>query len=249
MPSKLTNKQVKTAADLACETVYAYSPEYCESLKGFAWVRYENDIAMVYTPDASPVCYIAIRGTDDPADWEDNLKLRRVVANNRDTLSGFATPARALSSKLHEKVAALRVSGATVVFCGHSRGGALALLLAHQFRAHCVTFGAPMVWAGRGPSTWHTTGDFFAPPLADILSFEHVRDPVCDVHRLTGQAPNPGRVTIGRWWNPDHVSWLTLLFAPWRAVFSYIKRGHNRDDYRRNAYEWANNNRRDMEAN
>ena len=76
--------------------------------------------------------FIAIRGSDDPVDWWSNIHISRTGKLH----SGFLEAAHNISLQLPA------IFGGTI-FTGHSRGGAIAEILAQRFKCHAITFGAP----------------------------------------------------------------------------------------------------------
>ena len=95
--------------------------------------------------------YIAVRGTDSWDDWRSNFKLLgRANWHGMSVHRGFEKPARAMERRVMEIIS--NQPGKRIVFCGHSRGGAIALLLAIAAEQHfplqviqCVTYGQPRV--------------------------------------------------------------------------------------------------------
>lgn len=75
---------------------------------------------------------VAIAGSDDPLDWWRNLYVHRVKGLHQ----GFYHAARALQSSF-------KYLPKNPVFTGHSRGGAIAVILAQLYNSQAITFGAP----------------------------------------------------------------------------------------------------------
>lgn len=99
--------------------------------------------------------YLVIAGTNDRADWLSNFKaLSRADWYGINAHRGFVAGARALESQALELLG--QYPEHNLVFAGHSRGGAIAILLAiaaehhHRHRSStCITFGQPRVSTGR----------------------------------------------------------------------------------------------------
>ena len=133
-----------------CRDVYQNTPVTREmDVLGIHDFRYGTDYGCAYVTPGT--VYVCIRGTDSWTDWISNLS-----AILRDTWyglrahRGFTHGARATRYNVM-KIVSLHTEK-RIVFCGHSRGGAIALLLAiaaeHQYPetiVQCVTFGQPRV--------------------------------------------------------------------------------------------------------
>jgi hypothetical protein len=76
--------------------------------------------------------FIGIRGSDDVSDWWSNLHIRRTGQFH----SGFLRGA-------HNIAARLPAFAPGTIFTGHSRGGAIALILGQLYNCPVITFGAP----------------------------------------------------------------------------------------------------------
>lgn len=106
-----------------------------------------NDYGCVYVGDKT--LYITIAGSDDPADWHSNFKIfRRADWYGIRAHRGFVRGARGLELQMLNVID--KYPDYDLVFTGHSRGGAIALLLAisaekhHQHsKSQCVTFAQP----------------------------------------------------------------------------------------------------------
>ena len=77
--------------------------------------------------------FIGITGSNDPLDWWSNLHIRKVAGLHH----GFRSAAKHLCQKLGG------VSRDTI-FTGHSRGGAIAVILGQLYNRPVITFGAPI---------------------------------------------------------------------------------------------------------
>lgn len=136
-----------------CRDVYQHTPiSVTMGVTGIHDIRHGSDYGCAYVTDGT--IYIAVRGSDDWADWKSNFKLL-----GRDNWygiavhKGFGHAARGMQGRVLDLIGLH--PGKRVVFCGHSRGGAIALLLAIAAEQHfpatvvqCVTFGQPRVSTG-----------------------------------------------------------------------------------------------------
>ncbi len=137
-----------------CRDVYQHT-EVTETLGiiGMEDFSTGSDYACAYI--AEDEIFIVIRGTDDLADWKSNFQI--IGRSDWCGLSvhrGFAQAAAGMlanTKRILDKYPARRVT-----FSGHSRGGAIALLLALDAnrtycttRFRCITFGQPRVSSGR----------------------------------------------------------------------------------------------------
>jgi pimeloyl-ACP methyl ester carboxylesterase len=133
-----------------CRDVYQHTPvSVTMGVMAIQDMRYGSDYGCAYITEGTT--YIAIRGSDDWQDWQSNLK----AAGRTDWYGiaahrGFARAARGMEQAVLDIVS--ENSGKRIVFCGHSRGGAIALLLAIAAEKHypamvvqCITFGQPRV--------------------------------------------------------------------------------------------------------
>lgn len=116
---------------------------------------------------------IAVAGSDDFDDWYSNGRVSKLVqCSGRSAHAGFAAAANAI---INGGLVPSVCRGKTVHIVGHSRGGALALLIAetlHQFprcNTQVMTFGSPRVF-GRWSSD--------LPPDMRVWRVEHAADPV-----------------------------------------------------------------------
>ena len=118
---------------------------------GFESVKLMSDGTMIgYVVTANDVAVVVFRGTDDPGDWLANLD--RFVAKTPDGPAhrGFYAAYQRLSPQVAALVTASQVR--SVWITGHSLGGALAVLCAHDLASNgtlelagIMTFGQPMV--------------------------------------------------------------------------------------------------------
>lgn len=133
-----------------CRDVYLSSPAtkalHVDGIEDF---RHGDDYGCAYITPGT--VYVAIRGSDSWDDWKSNVRLiGRANWHGMSVHRGFEKPARGMEKRVLEIIS--NHPGKRIVFCGHSRGGAIALLLAIAAGQHfpaqvvqCVTFGQPRV--------------------------------------------------------------------------------------------------------
>ena len=137
-----------------CRDVYQHT-NVTESLGiiGMEDFAASTDYACAYISDDE--IFFVVRGTDDLADWKSNFRfIGRSDWCGMSVHKGFAEGSESLlpnTMRVLDKYPVRRIT-----FAGHSRGGAIALLLAlyanRQFnttRFRCITFGQPRVSTGR----------------------------------------------------------------------------------------------------
>ncbi len=139
------------------------------------------------TDAVAPFVAVAFRGTDEARDWLTNMHAVPVRwAGGGRVHRGFR---RAFGHALRPLRTLLAAHAAPRLLCGHSLGGALALLAAPVFGARTVrTFGAPRVGDAAFAATLHgvdvaqfaTAHDVVPhlPPAGPPLHFRHVQAPV-----------------------------------------------------------------------
>lgn len=138
--------QVATLCRDAYQDTPAAQDLHVEAIDDF---RYGYDYGCAYITPGT--VYIAIRGSDDWDDWKSNFKLiGRANWYGMAVHRGFERPARGMEKRVLEIISLH--ADKRIVFCGHSRGGAIALLLAIAAEQHfkeqviqCVTYGQPRV--------------------------------------------------------------------------------------------------------
>jgi hypothetical protein len=133
-----------------CRDVYQHTPvSVTMGVTGIHDFRYGSDCGCAYVTDGS--VYIAIRGSDDWDDWKSNA---RIVGRSDwygiTAHRGFVHAAKGLEKSVLDIIS--EHYGKRILFCGHSRGGAIAILLAIAAEQHypgsavqCATFGQPRV--------------------------------------------------------------------------------------------------------
>lgn len=87
---------------------------------------------------------IAVRGSDSPQDWLSNFRMSKGEDGIHD---GFESGAQDILWRCASIVLESSVKGSPVMITGHSRGGALAEVVALNLGLPCVTFGAPRVFS------------------------------------------------------------------------------------------------------
>lgn len=107
--------------------------------------------------DDNGTVYVAMRGTYSSEDVHDDLKLKLVAApefglDNKCVHAGFLDQFKSIKGKLQEALEGLTYT--RIVFCGHSLGGALAIIASYWYATQrfsfrkdirVYTFGSPRV--------------------------------------------------------------------------------------------------------
>lgn len=88
--------------------------------------------------------YIVFRGTESFTDWANNLKVK---FNEEGIHSGFNRAYNSIRFKIMNHLNDIDYRFKSIFVCGHSRGGALAVICAHRLKhvTRVATFGSPMV--------------------------------------------------------------------------------------------------------
>ncbi|MDO8908915.1 MAG: lipase family protein [Pseudohongiella sp.] len=132
-----------------CRDVYQRTPNTERlDILGIHHFKAGGDYGCAYvSPDT---VYITIAGSDDPVDWMSNFQtLLRADWYGITAHRGFVQAAKALEDAMLAVLKQYPVH--SMVFTGHSRGGAIALLLAISAEinlpmrrgSRCITFGQP----------------------------------------------------------------------------------------------------------
>ena len=171
---------------------------------------------------------VSVAGSDDAVDWWSNLTTdQKDTWNGRAAHRGFVDSANCCINRIPLGA----THGKTVHLVGHSRGGAIALLLAerwHGFPSRNVqvtTFGAPRVFSLWAPAL---------PADLRIWRVEHACDPVPAVPPAWRFAHVGDRV----WLDDDgtiiqNPSLWRRLKSMWRSYrFGDVSRDHLRSSYR-----------------
>mmetsp|Transcript_41813 Transcript_41813/g.65409 ORF Transcript_41813/g.65409 Transcript_41813/m.65409 type:complete len:447 (-) Transcript_41813:200-1540(-) len=164
---------LSTAAYFGEELVRTWAPEQGYT-GGAESIQNANHEAYLFEDNDNLV--VAVRGTDDLADWAENLKLgfkkgdpccESCHETHGRVHAGFKRHLDALWDQISSAVSSGPRQGKRLWVCGHSLGGAAATLAASRFTtllgrpvAACFTFGAPRV----GNQRW-----------ASLQSFRHYR--------------------------------------------------------------------------
>lgn len=106
-----------------------------------------NDTCRIYKSGGrSKACVIAFDGSNDLKDWISNFR----AGKTDDTHKGFFNSFALFTEKVGKYI--MDHDFSTVIFTGHSRGGALATVAARYFidtgllgSCSCITFGSPRV--------------------------------------------------------------------------------------------------------
>lgn len=136
-----------------CKHVYTHT-ETTEELGILGMRDFSNgfDYGCVYINENT--LYVVIAGTNDRDDWASNIKaVKRADWYGMSGHRGFIQGARALEQLMLDVINDYQ--GRDLIFAGHSRGGAIALLLAMAAEHHhrhwnstCITFGQPRISSG-----------------------------------------------------------------------------------------------------
>jgi pimeloyl-ACP methyl ester carboxylesterase len=143
--------------------------------------------------DSPSVLVVTFTGSQTRQDWISNLDIRVVRTPFGTVHRGFIRSFNDAVGEVMPFLRALSAMDKPVILCGHSRGGALAMVLAmilhvRGTRVHAVyTFCSPKVGFADFHEYWHKTGI----PLHPVIN---ERDIVSDL-------------PPGSWWQ-----WLRLLF-------------------------------------
>lgn len=149
-----------------CRDVYQRTPNTERlDILGIHHFQAGSDYGCAYvSPDT---VYITIAGSDDILDWMSNFKaLFRADWFGMRAHRGFVQAARALEKPMMDVLHQYPVHN--LVFTGHSRGGAIALLLAISAEIHlpmrrgsrCITFGQPRVSTGHQVRLAYRYGEY-----------------------------------------------------------------------------------------
>lgn len=138
-----------------CRDVYLHTPNTDRlDIQGIHHFKADRDYGCAYV--STETVYITIAGSDDLIDHMNNFKaLFRANWHGISAHRGFVSAAKELEKAMLKILADYPLH--RLVFTGHSRGGAIALLLAVSAEIHfplrrgssCITFGQPRVSSAR----------------------------------------------------------------------------------------------------
>lgn len=203
-----------TDANLAklCEQVYLDEAEIKKLGCKFIDIKQTGTQALV--KETFKQVIVCFRGTAGVQDAIQDLKFKD--RTKRGIHKGFA---EAFSSAQSEITHQIRDIGTReLIFCGHSLGGALAILAyAHYAPTHekcrCVTFGCPRVFGSEAFSDKESPGYRLAQD--EIIRYAHPRDPVTYLPPWMGGYRHVGkRVKVKLLQkDPESKNWFKSLFA------------------------------------
>jgi hypothetical protein len=191
-----------------CRDVYQHTPGTIElGVKGIHDFGSGSDYGCVYVTPTT--LFVVVAGTDDRSDWMSNLKATKRgewygVKGHR----GFIQGARALEPAMLDII--LRYPDHDLVFAGHSRGGAIALLLAisaefwHEHRhSRTITYGQPRVSTERQIRLAYRRGEYVrivngsdAVPRYPNIGYSHAGTLFYITNGDDGYRIDPGHVSM-----------------------------------------------------
>lgn len=187
----------------------------------------DHDYGCVYV--TTDTAFVVVAGTDDRDDWASNLKaIKRAEWYGIQAHRGFAQGARGLETAMLEILS--QYHGHNLVFAGHSRGGAIALLLAiaaehhHEHRrSRTITFGQPRVSTGRQIRLAYRYGEYVrvvngsdAVARYPSIGYGHAGTELYLPNRQSGYLIDPGVIS---------------RFADRAGTFLERSRDHSINDY------------------
>lgn len=203
-----------TDASLAqmCNQVYSDEAEIKKLGYKFIDIKATDTQAMV--KETFKYVIVCFRGTESVHDAIQDLKFKD--RTKRGVHKGFS---EAFSSVESEVTYHLKDSGTKeIVFCGHSLGGALAVLAyAHYAPSHnscrCVTFGCPRVFGSEAFSDNESPAYRLAQD--EIIRYSHPRDPVTYLPPCMGGYRHVGKKIKVKLLqkDPEENNWLKALFS------------------------------------
>jgi predicted lipase len=166
-----------TDADIAtmCEQVYREEDELKKL--GFKFIDIRETDTQAIVKETFKNIIICFRGTESVHDAVQDLKFKNRTSTgiHRGFSEAFSSAEREISKHI------LELGTRELVLCGHSLGGALAILaFAHYSKNHektrCVTFGCPRVFGSEAFSNTESPGYQLAQDR--ITRYVQPRDPV-----------------------------------------------------------------------
>lgn len=173
-----------------------FEPNYLYDMIQAAQYRKDGDDVDWTVLESGSRTYLLFRGSNSDTDWRNNFDFWAKVYKNQESPMlchrGFGRAYRSCNDVVMSAlIEAQERTGCAVVMCGHSFGGAMALLAAEDFfwrtgiRADVVTFGAPRCLVGRrtleyvrsccGEVTQYAHRNDIVPMLPPIPCYRHVR--------------------------------------------------------------------------
>jgi len=155
----LTEQEISEAAVLSCHSYAPHEPVPLSNIRKVATFVVDGltVMATLYVDDERRVAYFATDGTgsfsshDGRADMRRNVRIwqRRMSLSEALAHRGYAAVAGEIVASAADLLLEGVQRGYSIIYTGHSAGGAIALLLALELRGHCVTFGQPRVVSPR----------------------------------------------------------------------------------------------------
>ncbi|MBF0131040.1 MAG: lipase family protein [Magnetococcales bacterium] len=155
---------------------------------GFRIRRFSNNNIQWLTAIRGDDIWVAFAGTNEMADWLENLDVRKIKTPYGSLHAGFCNAAKEIEDDIDRQVA--HRPWKNITFCGHSLGGAIAVVTAARYmhllpnvKLHLHTFGQPRVgdakWVSNVFKDWENSyirvvnaGDI-VPHLPTFIRFRH----------------------------------------------------------------------------
>ncbi|MGF6968132.1 hypothetical protein OKW43_005160 [Paraburkholderia sp. WC7.3g] len=159
----LHNKNLRFTAIMS-QMAYSLEEHSGKRFAGGELSHFNFGIVRGLALDSPSVLVIAFAGSQTWKDWLSNLDMRKVRTPFGGVHSGFSRSFQDIEREVLPYIGALSMVNKPIVICGHSRGGALATLLAailhhHGTPVHSVyAFGSPKVGGPDFAKYWQETG-------------------------------------------------------------------------------------------